>query len=91
MFFSSSAFHKETRESKKEWKQEPTTNSTHMSDITLPLFVLVKRRDSWFIEERNSFLAHINPSGPNFLYLAYLDGLIKALHAKKSSLYEKCE
>ena len=29
-----------------ERRQEPTTNSTHMSNITLPLFVLVTIRDS---------------------------------------------
>ena len=36
-----------------EQRQEQTTNSTHMSNITLPLFVLVKTWDSWFIEEQN--------------------------------------
>ena len=42
-----------------------------MSNITLPLFVLVTIRDSWFIEEQNSFLAHVNPLGPTHVSFYY--------------------
>ena len=54
-----------------EQRQEQTTNSTHMSNITLPLFFLVKTWDSWFIEEQNSFLAHVNPFGPTHVSFYY--------------------
>ena len=59
------------REKLSEQRQEPTTNSTHMSNITLPLFFWVTTWNSWFIEERNSFLAKVNLSGPTHVSLLW--------------------
>ena len=57
-------------------------NPTYTSNITLPLFVLVTAWNSWFIEKRNSFLAHVNPSGPtHFSFIMVFNGIMSQWNA----------
>ena len=57
-------------------------NPTYTSNITLSLFVLVTAWNSWFIEKRNSFLAHVNPSGPtHFSFIMIFNGIMSQWNA----------